>query len=235
MALLLLPSEGGHREAGQDKCPGQLLLHANQTLKALGALMAAAVVKGSCTMHAKPDLVAAALSLVWVGVGVKAGTDLEEEGDFLAGEEEDCLTKGIFVKCNSRTRRAGFACNLPRGLSAAPADDYQLLSRARVRSRDPLYRWTLPLPAPCSQVPLLPGLSFYCLCFSFFFFLAAPQHMEFSDQGSGWSCSCDLSHSCSSAGSLTHCAGLGSNLCPSAPEMLLILLRHSGNSPELSF
>ena len=39
----------------------------------------------------------------------------------------------------------------------------------------------------------------------FFFFLAAPWHMEFLGQGSAPSCSCNLSHSCGNTGSLTHC------------------------------
>ena len=38
------------------------------------------------------------------------------------------------------------------------------------------------------------------------FFLAILKHMEFPGQGSDLSCSCDLSHSCSNTGSLTHCA-----------------------------
>ena len=42
---------------------------------------------------------------------------------------------------------------------------------------------------------------FVCL----FSFLAAPRHMEFMGQGSDPSHSHDLSHSCSNAGSLTHC------------------------------
>ena len=45
--------------------------------------------------------------------------------------------------------------------------------------------------------------------FFFFFFLAAPWHMEFLGQGSDLSHSCDLSCSCSNAGSLTHCARPG--------------------------
>ena len=49
---------------------------------------------------------------------------------------------------------------------------------------------------------------FVCLFLFFSFFLAAPRHMKFLGQGSDLSCSCDLSHSCSDAGSLTHCAGL---------------------------
>ena len=64
----------------------------------------------------------------------------------------------------------------------------------------------------------------------FSFFLAAPWHMEFLGQGSDLSCSCDLDHSCSNARSLTHCAGQGSNLHPSAPETPLIPVHHSGNS-----
>ena len=40
-----------------------------------------------------------------------------------------------------------------------------------------------------------------CVCF-FFFFLAAPQHMEFLGQGSDPSCSFNL---CCNAGSLSHC------------------------------
>lgn len=58
--------------------------------------------------------VAAAVGLVWVGVRVTgrgAGTDLEEEGDSLAGKEEDGPRKGIFGKQTSRTQRAGFAYN----------------------------------------------------------------------------------------------------------------------------
>ena len=51
------------------------------------------------------------------------------------------------------------------------------------------------------------------LIFFFFFgggsFLAAPQHMELLGQGLDWSRSHDLSRSCSSTGSLTHCAALG--------------------------
>ena len=35
--------------------------------------------------------------------------------------------------------------------------------------------------------------------------------------------------SCDLRSRLAHCAGRGSNLCPSAPETLLILLCHSGN------
>ena len=42
-----------------------------------------------------------------------------------------------------------------------------------------------------------------------FIFLVTPWHMEFSGQGSDPNCSCDLSHSCSHPGSLTHCAWLG--------------------------
>ena len=53
--------------------------------------------------------------------------------------------------------------------------------------------------------------------FFFFSFLATPWHMEFPGQGSDLSHSCDLCHSCSNAGSLTHHdqAG-GTNLRPKA-------------------
>ena len=40
------------------------------------------------------------------------------------------------------------------------------------------------------------------------YFLATLQHTEFLGQGSDPSCSCNLSHSCGNAGSLTHCARL---------------------------
>ena len=60
---------------------------------------------------------------------------------------------------------------------------------------------------------------------------AGARHMEFPGQGSDLSRNCDLSHNCSNAGSLTHYARLGSNLCSSTPKMLLtILLCHSRNS-----
>ena len=42
--------------------------------------------------------------------------------------------------------------------------------------------------------------------FLFFLFLVIWQHMEFPGQGSDPSRSCDLSYTCSNAGSLTHCA-----------------------------
>ena len=44
---------------------------------------------------------------------------------------------------------------------------------------------------------------------SFFFFLAAPRHMKFQGQGSDLDRSRDLYHSGCNAGSLTHCARLG--------------------------
>lgn len=55
-------------------------------------------------------------------------------------------------------------------------------------------------------------------------FLATQQHMEFLGQRS------DLSYSCNNARSLTRLSGQGSGLRPSAPETLLIPLRHSRNS-----
>ena len=44
---------------------------------------------------------------------------------------------------------------------------------------------------------------------TFFPSLAVLCHMEFLGQGLNLSWSCNLHHSCSNAGSLTHCAGLG--------------------------
>ena len=61
-------------------------------------------------------------------------------------------------------------------------------------------------------------------------FLAALQYMELPGQGSDLNSNLGLSHSSSSAGSLTHHAGKRWNKYPSAPKMLPILLRHSGSS-----
>ena len=66
----------------------------------------------------------------------------------------------------------------------------------------------------------------------FFSFLATPRHMEFPGQGSDPSHSCYLNCSFSNAGSLTHCAGLGSNPHCSTPKMPPIPLWHSRNSPK---
>ena len=58
-----------------------------------------------------------------------------------------------------------------------------------------------------------------CSLISFFFFsffLAAPQHKVILGQGSDLSFICELSYSCSNAGSLTHCAKLGNQTCVSA-------------------
>ena len=100
---------------------------------------------------------------------------------------------------------------------------------------------------PCSDLPtfvvfpLFPTLSrtqhsFRCHCdaktsfgsYFIFSFLAILQHMELWGQGSELSHSCDLRHS--NTGSLTHCAGPGTEPAPSAPETPPIPLRHSGNS-----
>ena len=55
--------------------------------------------------------------------------------------------------------------------------------------------------------------------FSFFFsFLATPWHTEFPGQGFDLSQSCGLSLSCSNAGSLTHCEGLGSKPVSGLPN-----------------
>ena len=58
--------------------------------------------------------------------------------------------------------------------------------------------------------PLMPARPLSLCWLFFFFFLAALQFMEFPGWVSDLSGSCDLSHSCSNAGSLTHCARLGS-------------------------
>lgn len=50
-------------------------------------------------------------------------------------------------------------------------------------------------------------LDLFYLCL--FFLGLYPQHIEFPGQGSDPSRSCDPNHSCGTAGSLTHCAGLG--------------------------
>ena len=42
------------------------------------------------------------------------------------------------------------------------------------------------------------------ILFFFFFFFAAPSIQKFQDQGSNLSCSCNLCHSFSNAGSLNH-------------------------------
>lgn len=70
--------------------------------------------EGSRAMHAKPW---SGCSCSWFALGGDgnqgkgAGMDLEEEGDSLAGKEEDRPTKGTSGKVTSRTQRAGFACN----------------------------------------------------------------------------------------------------------------------------
>ena len=53
------------------------------------------------------------------------------------------------------------------------------------------------------------------------FFLLLSHHMEVSGPGIESSHSCDLCHSCSDAGSLTHCARLGIELTlPQQPKLL---------------
>ena len=77
---------------------------------------------------------------------------------------------------------------------------------------------------------LIKSFVFGGLFFFFFFFLTTPQHMEFPGQGSDLSCSCNLS--CSTAGSLTHCArpgikpvsqGSQDSTNPVAPQQELLL------------
>ena len=74
-------------------------------------------------------------------------------------------------------------------------------------------------------------LIFFLPCFFFLFFLAALPHMEFPGQGSALSHGCDLCRSCNNTRSLTQRL----NLCPNAPETLLILLCHSRNATWLKF
>ena len=59
--------------------------------------------------------------------------------------------------------------------------------------------------------------------------------MEFPVQGSDLSHSCNLSHCCGNAGSLTHCSGPGIKLASQAPTTLPTLLCHSRNSKNLFF
>ena len=68
------------------------------------------------------------------------------------------------------------------------------------------------------------------ILFYFISFLTTPWHMECPCHASDLSHSYDLSHSCGKTGSLTHCAGQGSNLHLSTPKMSLILLYHSVSS-----
>lgn len=69
--------------------------------------------EGSRATHAKPGLAAAALFALGGdgNQGKETGMDLEEEGDSLAGKEEDHPTKGTSGKLTSRTQRDGFAWN----------------------------------------------------------------------------------------------------------------------------
>jgi len=72
------------------------------------------------------------------------------------------------------------------------------------------------------------------LLFFFFFFFDCPKTYGVLSQGSGPSQSLDSS--CSNAGSLTYCAGLGggSKLRPSAPKMLLLIPLATAGTPYLS-
>ena len=59
--------------------------------------------------------------------------------------------------------------------------------------------------------------------------------MEFLGQGSDLSHSLDLSCGCGNSGSLTHCAGPGSNLCSSVSKTPLILHHNRNSQPLGSF
>ena len=76
-------------------------------------------------------------------------------------------------------------------------------------------------PVFCHNMPFI---------YFIFLFLVTPRHMEFLGQGVNPSLSCNLCHSGSNAGSLTHCAGLGLNHVPVAAETPWILLCHGRNS-----
>ena len=69
------------------------------------------------------------------------------------------------------------------------------------------------------------------VCFPFLFF-GFPKHVEFLGQGSDSSHSCDLSRSCSNAGSLTHWVRPGIKPASLCAEIPWIPLCHSGNSSK---
>ena len=82
----------------------------------------------------------------------------------------------------------------------------------------------LPFPEEVTELESA-GSLFVCL-----FLAAPPGKWSPWGQGSEPSFSCDLCCSCGDAGSKAPAMlGWGLNLCPSAPEMLQILLHHSGN------
>lgn len=74
-------------------------------------------------------------------------------------------------------------------------------------------------------VPLVGGFSFFVFCFLFFLFsfpfLSTPWYMELPVHGSDFSLSCNLSCRYNNSRSLTHCAGQGSNPCPSATSLIV--------------
>ena len=80
------------------------------------------------------------------------------------------------------------------------------------------------------SVPPSVSLFFNLFYLFTYYFLAALQHLDFPGQKLDSRWNGNLHWSCSSTRSLTHCAGPGSNLCPSPTEMLLTLLRHRGDS-----
>ena len=70
---------------------------------------------------------------------------------------------------------------------------------------------TITIVIPFNLFLFFSGFLFFILFYYYFIFsfLATPWHMEFPGQGSDLSCSCDLSHSCGNARSLTGCARPG--------------------------
>ena len=120
--------------------------------------------EGSRPTHAKPGLAAAALGLLWVGIGIKgrklAWTWRRRVTPWLARRR---ITQQRVHLASSLRGPKGLALlvTLSQCLPAAPADDSQLLcSRWGPKVRVPLHRRMLPLPAPSSNIPFLPGFSF---------------------------------------------------------------------------
>ena len=120
--------------------------------------------EGSRAMHAKPGLVAAALGLLRVGMGIKerklAWIWRRRVTPQLARRR---ITQQRVHLASSLRGSKGLALlvTVSQDLPAAPADDSQLLcSRRGPKVRVPLYRRILPLPAPSSTIPSIPGFSF---------------------------------------------------------------------------
>ena len=117
--------------------------------------------EGSRAMHAKPGLVAAALGLLRVGMGIKerkpAWIWRRRVTPQLARRR---ITQQRVHLASSLRGSKGLALlvTVSQDLPTAPADDSQLLcSRRGPKVRVPLYRRILPLPAPSSTIPSIRG------------------------------------------------------------------------------